>query len=133
MATIRMPKGNVNSFFDFVNNIAFDRNPIDINIADSQLYSAYITNRYITFINKECTLLINNTVNKHGLAYNNELHYNLLFNLIPKTKRKFIRYVKKKKKDKKSFERTADLYELSRREIQLYSENFGVNINKYEQ
>jgi hypothetical protein len=128
-----MPKGNVNSFFDFVNNIAFDRNPIDINIADSQLYSAYITNRYITFINKECTLLINNTVNKHGLAYNNELHYNLLFNLIPKTKRKFIRYVKKKKKDKKSFERTADLYELSRREIQLYSENFGVNINKYEQ
>jgi len=133
MATIRMPKGNVNSFFDFVNNIAFDRNPIDINITDSQLYSAYITNRYITFINKECTLLINNTVNKHGLAYNNELHYNLLFNLIPKTKRKFIRYVKKKKKDKKSFERTADLYELSRREIQLYSENFGVNINKYEQ
>ena len=133
MATIRMPKGNVNSFFDFVNNIAFDRNSIDINIADSQLYSAYITNRYITFINKECTLLINNTVNKHGLAYNNELHYNLLFNLIPKTKRKFIRYIKKKKKDKKSFERTADLYELSRREIQLYSENFGVNINKYEQ
>ena len=133
MATIRMPKGNVNSFFDFVNNIAFDRNPIDINIADSQLYSAYITNRYITFINKECTILINNTVNKHGLAYNNELHYNLLFNLIPKTKRRFIRYVKKKKKDKKSFERTAELYELSRREIQLYSENFGVNINKYEQ
>ena len=59
--------------------------------------------------------------------------YNLLFNLIPKTKRRFIRYVKKKKKDKKSFERTAELYELSRREIQLYSENFGVNINKYEQ
>ena len=133
MATIRMPKGNVNSFFDFVNNIAFDRNPIDINIADSQLYSAYITNRYITFINKECTILINNTVNKHGLAYNNELHYNLLFNLIPKTKRRFIRYVKKKKKDKKSFERSAELYELSQREIQLYSENFGVNISKYEQ
>ena len=41
--------------------------------------------------------------------------------------------VKKKKKDKKSFERSAELYELSQREIQLYSENFGVNISKYEQ
>lgn len=123
----------VNSFFDFVNNIAFSRTQIDINIADSQLYSSYITNRYITFINKESVLLINNTVNKYGSVFNNELHYNFLFNLIPKTKRKFIRYVKKKKKDKKSFERSAELYELSQREIQLYSENFGVNISKYEQ
>ena len=123
----------VNSFFDFVNNIAFSRTQIDINITDSQLYSSYITNRYITFINKECTLLINNTVNKYGSVFSNELHYNLLFSLIPKTKRKFIRYVKKKKKDKKSFERSAELYELSQREIQLYSENFGVNISKYEQ
>ena len=65
----------VNSFFDFVNNIAFERKEIDINISDSQLYSAYITNRYITFINKECALLINNTVNKFGLVFNNELHY----------------------------------------------------------
>ena len=123
----------VNSFFDFVNNIAFSRTQIDINIADSQLYSSYITNRYITFINKESVLLINNTVNKYGSVFNNELHYNFLFNLIPKTKRKFIRYVKKKKKDKKNFERSAELYELSQREIQLYSENFGVNISKYEQ
>jgi len=123
----------VNSFFDFVNNIAFARTQIDINITDSQLYSSYITNRYITFINKECTFLVNNTVNKYGSVFTNELHYNFLFNLIPKTKRKFIRYVKKKKKDKKSFERSAELYELSQREIQLYSENFGVNISKYEQ
>ena len=48
----------VNSFFDFVNNIAFDREQLDINITDSQLYSAYITNRYITFLNKESALLI---------------------------------------------------------------------------
>ena len=123
----------VNSFFDFVNNIAFARTQIDINITDSQLYSSYITNRYITFINKECTFFVNNTVNKYGSVFTNELHYNFLFNLIPKTKRKFIRYVKKKKKDKKSFERSAELYELSQREIQLYSENFGVNISKYEQ
>jgi hypothetical protein len=49
---------SVNSFFDFVNNIDFDREQLDINITDSQLYSAYITNRYITFLNKESALLI---------------------------------------------------------------------------
>ena len=124
---------SVNSFFDFVNNIAFDREQLDINITDSQLYSAYITNRYITFLNKESALLINNTINKYGQVFNNETHYNFLFNLIPKVKRKFIRYVKKKKVDKKDFELLSKRYELSQREIQLYSENFGVNIKKYEQ
>ena len=123
----------VNSFFDFVNNIAFDREQLDINITDSQLYSAYITNRYITFLNTESALLINNTINKYGQVFNNETHYNFLFNLIPKVKRKFIRYVKKKKVDKKDFELLSKRYELSQREIQLYSENFGVNIKKYEQ
>jgi hypothetical protein len=44
---------SVNSFFDFVNNIDFDREQLDINITDSQLYSAYITNRYITFLNQQ--------------------------------------------------------------------------------
>ena len=123
----------VNSFFDFVNNIAFDREQLDINITDSQLYSAYITNRYITFLNTESALLINNTINKYGQVFNNETHYNFLFNLIPKVKRTFIRYVKKKKVDKKDFELLSKRHELSQREIQLYSEKFGVNIKKYEQ
>lgn len=123
----------VNSFFDFVNNIAFDREQLDINITDSQLYSAYITNRYMTFLNKESALLINNTINRYGQVFNNETHYNFLFNLIPKVKRTFIRYVKKKKADKKDFELLSKRHELSHREIQLYSENFGVNIKKYEQ
>jgi hypothetical protein len=123
----------VDSFFDFVNNIAFDSHQLDINITDSQLYSAYITNRYITFINKENTLLINNTINKYGAVFSNDLHYSFLFNLIPKVKRKFIRYTKKKKVDKKDFELLSKRHELSQREIQLYSEKFGVNIRKYEQ
>ena len=123
----------VNSFFDFVNNIAFEKEQLNINITDSQLYSAYITNRYITFLNTESALLINNTINRYGLEFSNEMHYSFVFNLIPKVKRTFIRYVKKKKVDKKDFELLSKRYELSQREIQLYSENFGVNIQKYEQ
>ena len=124
---------NVNNVFDIINNIAFDRHSIDINIADSQLYSPYITNRYLTFINPQITHLVNNSVNKYGAVFNPVDHYNFLFNLTPKTKRKFIRYIKKKKSDKKECMLLAKRYELSKREINLYSDMFDVNIKKYEQ
>mgnify|MGYP001247627942 CR=1 FL=1 len=127
-----MPK-TINNVFDLINNIAFDSYSVDINIADSQLYSPYITNRYLTFVNPQITHLINDTVNKYGIVFNPSDHYRLLFHLIPKTKRKFIRYIKKKKADKIQCALLAKRYELSKREINLYSEVFDVNIKKYEQ
>jgi len=123
----------INNVFDLINSIAFDTRIVDINIADSQLYSPYITNRYLTFVNPEITHLVNNTVNKYGIAFNSLDHYKFLFHLVPKTKRKFIRYIKKKKVDKKECELLSRRYELSEREINLYSETFDVNIKKYEQ
>ena len=59
-------------------------------------------------------------------------HYNFLHALIPKIKRKYINYTKKKKKDKEVYERVCSVYELSQREVDLYSENFKINIKKYE-
>jgi len=126
-----MPKP-INNVFDIINNIAFDSDPVDINIADRNLYSPYITNRYLTFVNSKTAHLVNDTVNKYGLVYNPLEHYNFLFHLIPKTKRKFIRYAKKKKKSENNFERVSKKYNLSSREIRLYSEQFDVNIPKYE-
>ena len=125
-----MPKP-INNVFDLINNVAFDSNPVDINIADSGLYSPYITNRYLTHINPQITLLVNNTVNKYGIAFSSLDHYKFMFNLIPKTKRKFIRYIKKKKIDKKSLSQLANQMELSEKEVELYLENFEINTNKY--
>ena len=127
-----MPK-TINNVFDIINNIAFDSRIVDINIADSQLYSPYITNRYLTFVNPCIAHLINKTVNNYGTSFNSLDHYKFLFHLIPKTKRKFIRYIKKKKTDKKQYDLLSKRYELSKREINLYSEMFDVNIKKYEQ
>lgn len=123
----------INNVFDFINNIAFDIYSVDINIADSQLYSPYITNRYLSFVNPTIAHLINTTVNKYGLVFSATEHYKFLFNFIPKTKRKFIRYTKKKKQDKNTFERLSRQLEVSEREIELYSQNFNINIKKYEQ
>ena len=123
----------INNVFDIINNIAFDSNRVDFNIAASGLYSPYITNRYLTHINPQITFLVNDSVNKYGIAFSSLDHYKFMFSLIPKTKRKFIRYIKKKKIDNKECKRLATRYELSEREINLYSETFDVNIKKYEQ
>tara|TARA_Y100000310_G_scaffold155108_1_gene154589 strand:- start:554 stop:934 length:381 start_codon:yes stop_codon:yes gene_type:complete len=123
----------VNSFFDFVTNILFEKNKIDIDIAATELYSPYIVNRYVTFADKSLVRLINDSVNKHGAIFNiNVEHYNFLHTLIPKIKRKYINYTKKKKKDREVYERVCNVYELSQREVDLYSENFKINIKKYE-
>ena len=123
----------INNEFDLINNIAFDSHVVDINIADSQLFSPYITNRYLTFVDPRINHLINNTVNKYGIAFNSLDHYKFLFHLIPKTKRKFIHYIKKKKKNKIVLERIANQLEISQREVDLYSKNFKINTKKYEQ
>ena len=60
----------VNSFFDFVTNILFDKNKIDIDIAAMELYSPYIVNRYVTFADKSLVHLINDSVNRHGAVFN---------------------------------------------------------------
>ena len=92
----------VNSFFDFVTNILFEKNKIDIDIMSTELYSPYIVNRYVTFADKSSVHLINDSVNKHGAIFNiNVEHYNFLHALIPKIKRKYINYTKKRRKIKK--------------------------------
>jgi len=122
-----------NNFFDFVTNILFEQNKIDIDVTSAQIYSPYIVNRYITFADTRFVPLINNSVNMYGSVFSiNVDHYNLLHCLIPKTKRKYINYTKKIKKDKTAYERVCKQYELSQREVDLYSETFKINIKKYE-
>jgi len=122
-----------NNFFDFVTNILFEKDKIDIDLASAQLYSSYIVNRYVTFADKQFVPAINNSVNMYGSIFSiNVDHYNFLHALIPKTKRKYINYTKKIKKDKKIYENVCKQYELSQREVDLYSETFEINIKKYE-
>ena len=122
-----------NNFFDFVTNILFEKDKVDIDVTSAQIYSPYIVNRYVTFADVRFVSAINNSVNMYGSVFSiNVDHYNFLHALIPKTKRKYINYTKKIKKDKKIYERVCKRYELSRREVDLYSETFKINIKKYE-
>ena len=122
-----------NNFFDFVTNILFEKDKIDIDVTSAQIYSPYIVNRYVTFADPRHVSVINNSVNMYGSVFSiNVDHYNFLHALIPKIKRKYINYTKKIKKDKNIYEKVCKQYELSQREVDLYSETFKINIKKYE-
>ena len=122
-----------NNFFDFVTNILFEKDKVDIDVTSAQIYSPYIVNRYVTFADVRFVSAINNSVNMYGSVFSiNVDHYNFLHSLIPKTKRKYINYTKKIKRDKTTYERVCKRYELSQREVDLYSETFKINIKKYE-
>ena len=122
-----------NNFFDFVTNILFEKDKVDIDVTSAQIYSPYIVNRYVTFADVRFVSAINNSVNMYGSVFSiNVDHYNFLHALIPKIKRKYINYTKKIKKDKKIYERVCKQYELSQREVDLYSETFKISIKKYE-
>jgi len=121
------------NFFDFVTNILFEKGKIDIDITSAQIYSPYIVNRYVTFANTRFVPLINNSVNMYGSVFSINIdHYHFLHALIQKTNRKYINYTKKIKKDKKAYEAVCTRYELSQREVHLYSETFEINIKNYE-
>ena len=93
-----------NNFFDFVTNILFEKDKVDIDITSAQIYSPYIVNRYVTFADVRFVSAINNSVNMYGSVFSiNVDHYNFLHALIPKNKRKYINYTKKIKRDKKIY------------------------------
>jgi len=78
-----------NNFFDFVTNILFEKDKIDIDITSTQIYSPYIVNRYVTFAEPRFVPLINNSVNLYGSIFSINIdHYTFLHILIPKIKRK---------------------------------------------
>ena len=121
------------TIFDFLNNILHDKSSVDLDISDYNLYSPYIINRFLSQYSKDVCYIVNHTVNKHCDSNSDkEFHYKFLTNALPVLKKKFIRYIKKKKEEKTNYENCANLHEVSKREIDLYFREFNLNIQKYE-
>ena len=122
------------TIFDFLNNILHDKKQSELDLSDYNVYSPYIINRFLSQYNKDVCYIINHTVNKHCDGnLDKEFHYKFLTNVLPKLKKKFIRYIKKKKEDKKpNYDKCASLHEISKREVDLYFKEFNLNTKKYE-
>jgi len=121
------------TIFDFLNNITHDKNNNELDISDYSVYSPYIINRFLSQYSSDVCYIVNHTVNNNCESNSDkEFHYKFLTNALPKLKKKFIRYIKKKTTKDKDYSKCANLHEISKREVDLYFKEFKLNIENYE-
>lgn len=88
------------TLFDLLNCITYDKpNWDDIPVELRNMYNQYIINRYITMINNQSLLFINEMIQPFKLPDN--VHYTLLKDVLPK-KKQFIKYITTKQKNNKT-------------------------------
>jgi hypothetical protein len=107
------------TIFDYINSILYKNainEPIHTNNSE---YNQYMINRWLSMYSSDMANIVNSTVNVYGTILDNQEHYNLLYNLIPKCKSKKINYLKASKTTvDEEIKDLSEINELSCREIQ---------------
>ena len=120
------------TIFDLIDRLT-RRSSKDLDISEHQIYSPYIVNRFLSQRRDDICYLINSTVNVlHEKNHDKDFHYRFLRGILPRgLGKKFIRYIKKAKNKSTDVGRAPEIHELSRREIELYVEQFNVDVSRY--
>ena len=113
--------------FDQLNDLVFTKErKCMTNIDHESDYSPYMINRWISMYSPDMAIIINNTANwMYTILETKSDHYNFLHTIIPRSYRKRINYIKKKKPDKEeqeedhNVEMLAKNLELSQREVRI--------------
>lgn len=86
-------------------------------------------------LNKQTASLVNQTANTLYMVLENKTdHYRFLHYILPRERFKKINYIKKVKSDNNNdiLHKMAKRLELSKREINLYSQQLKIDLTKYE-
>ena len=85
--------------FDHLNDILFNKRGDQLNNVDHETdYSPYMINRWLSMYSDDMCNIINSTVNWLDPVFKSKRdHYKFLLHMIPRSKRKFIKYIKKHK------------------------------------
>lgn len=122
--------------FEYLNRILFKtKNTSTESLNENSDFQPYIIHRWCSMYSPEVAVLLNQTSNLHwpGLQNNTEW-FNYLYTVIPKTKFKHISYIKKKKEaalkkeQKQALQIISNKLEISSREVNLYVEQFNLQI-----
>lgn len=118
------------TIFDYLKNIC--EKDKYLNVEYDKEFQPYILIRYFSFMHKNIAYILNESLNGNHLVYNkNQLVYNTLYSLIPKTNYNYnlFNYIKSNNPKKKQsnnqdkIENIANLLEISQREVKVYIEN----------
>lgn len=108
------------NIFTYINSILYKSKLSEKIQPTTTEYNQYSINRWLSMYSPDVANIINSTVNVYGSVLEKQEHYELLFNLLNKSKNKKINYFKKSKKDNKDesdIKEYCDMYEISEREV----------------
>jgi len=122
--------------FDYLNKILFKtKGPDTENIQDDTEFQPFLVQRWSTMYSPEVTVLINQTSNTMWPVLSDKtMWFQYMHGVIPKCKFKRINYIKKKKDtdtvqgQKQTIQKIANKLEISSREVNLYIEQFNLDI-----
>ena len=115
------------AFFDVINDILFHKRGDKLDNVDHYAdFSPFLVNRWCSMYSPNMCHIINQTMNRyHSLFEDKRLMYKLYLSIVPRVNQRFIRYIKKPKKDPVEDDQDdtptiARGLELSEREINMY-------------
>lgn len=122
--------------FDYLNKILFKtKGPDTENIQDDTEFQPFLVQRWSTMYSPEVTVIINQTSNTMWPVLSDKtMWFQYMHGVIPKCKFKRINYIKKKKDtdtvqgQKQTIQKIANKLEISSREVNLYIEQFNLDI-----
>jgi len=125
------------NIFNYLSNILFTKKQPKIDdISQSGDYQPFLINRWCSMLNKQTASIVNQTSNMLYMVLENKTdHYRFLHYILPRERFKKINYIKKVKNDNNNddiLHKMAKRLELSKREINLYSQQLKIDLTKYE-
>lgn len=124
----------MNTIFDYINDILYHKKGTLIsNIEHEAEYNPYMVNRWLSMYSPQVATVINFTSNRLYSIFETKAEaYKFLVNVVPDSSPRRIKYIKKNKADKKDedelIETLASNLELSKREINYYIEQSGLDL-----
>ena len=119
------------TIFDYIDSITSTKQFVDAIKYDESVYSGYMCNRWISMIDADSAMIINETTNRLWSQLPTKVeHYEFLLNLMPRKRKQRISYIKKTKETKSLVKAdlvditqgVAQCMEISQREVKMYEE-----------
>jgi len=113
------------TIFNYIDSVLFNKKRLNtINEGETQ-FNLYMLNRWCSMYSPDIAAIINQTTNVYGRSFTTKQEqYEFLLNLLPRTKKKKINYIKKNKEEQKTdnldIPYIAKFSELSQREVKEY-------------
>jgi len=120
--------------FEYINKILYKTKGSADNVEQSEEFQPFLVQRWCSMYSPQISDIVNQTSNRVWTVLDKEMWFKYLNGILPACKFKRINYIKKKKDtetkaaNKQSVTKLANYLEISSREVNLYIEQFNLQL-----